>query len=111
MLSWVSCSIAVYGLNWILVVLIRQRLQRLRWVLLFVIIATKTEKKNCRTDHAAKNVAALHIEIDILLPCRESKRPIIFCIQRIIRSLIDMRDKETYTRNAVANYRTATVQG
>lgn len=49
-LSWVSCFIAVYGLNWILVVLIRQRLQRLRWVLLFVIIATK---KNCRTDHAA----------------------------------------------------------
>lgn len=107
LLSCVSCF-TVYGLNWILVVLIKQRLLRLHWVLLFVIIAIK--EKNCWKDHAA-NVAALRIEIDILLPCRESKRPIIFCIQRIIRSLIDMRDKETYTRNAVANYRTATVQG
>lgn len=83
------------------------RLKRLLGALLFVIIATKLSK-----DHAV--AVALHIEIDILLSgprVASPKRPIIFCIQRIIRNLIDMRDKETYTRNAVANYRTATVQG
>lgn len=48
------------------------------------------------------------IEIDILSICN----PIIFCIftlpERIIRFMIDMRDKTTYAWNAVANYRTAT---
>lgn len=99
--------------------LIKQTSELLRLLLhgasLFVIIAkNKSEKNNCHRSLELVGFVCCCCCCCILKLISStvavaSESPIIFCIQRIIRSLIDMRDKETYTWNAVANYRTATV--